>query len=151
MISGQSPLVNYSGSSWDIVYWNNKWDGSTFPVVLDNPTRGSSILLGSGDTAPTLDDYWAETPISTLTTVSQTQNSKTPMQIRSVTRVVRNDTENSIIVRELIYYINVFRGGSITASNYADCAFARKVLETPVIIAPGETYAFTYIIEGGNA
>lgn len=99
------------------------------------------VSVGKGDTEPTYDDYQLADLITDLTYVSGSgQGSYNSRIIRSVTAVFRNDTANPITVKEigLGFQTNTGNNGFLAA---------RSVLETPVTIGAGETYAFTYNIE----
>lgn len=107
---------------------------------------GIYVDVGFGDTAPALTDYKladsnaVDTP--TLTHVSGSFLNDFPY-IRSAISIYRNDTSSDVTVKEI-----GLCSKTQTASNPARTALlARTVLPEPVVIAPGETYSFTYSVE----
>lgn len=85
-----------------------------------------------------------------LTIVSQAGNTKVDGEIINKTVVYRNDTENTVTIKEVgIYW--VINSMAYTTATYwnslSGCPIAlafRKVLTTPIVMAPGDVYAVTY-------
>lgn len=63
--------------------------------------------------------------------------------IISLQSVFTNNTSEDITVKEVGLYANL----STTNDQVCFGLFARKVLDTPVTIAPGETYSFIYTVK----
>ena len=99
------------------------------------------ILLGSGTTAPTVDDYDLDNYISTLSVISNSYNNIQPSYndnlIASAGTIVRNNTNQDITITEV---------GLCSTHNSSDpdmyILYAREVLETAVVLHPGDTYSF---------
>ncbi len=109
---------------------------------------GISLLnVGFGDTPETAGDYILAdgndaNPL--LKVVARSKNVAALGEICNVYVNVRNDGSSNVTVKEIGLYGNPTYSGSSGGSN--TCLLARKVLETPVTIAPGETYSFNYVL-----
>ena len=135
---------------------------STRTAIVSDPygtNKGASgmIVLGSGDTPPTKEDYkldsWIPTvnlrmetasislPISTLD-----ENAAPPDRIGTFLTTFRNVTLTNITVKEIGLVVPY-------SSKINDTLFVSKillvrdVLENPVIIKPGEVYTFSLTIK----
>lgn len=95
------------------------------------------IAFGSGTTAPTVNDYKLETPITTLTSLSATNNIRqsgvylNDYQIEA-TQSVKNETASNITISEIVLFAR---------SAYTTIIFTRNVI-TPVTLAPNESKTF---------
>lgn len=115
------------------------------PTSPSNYMYFSFMSLGSGDTPATFEDANLAEPISDFTQVSgQMVLSQGGKQCFTYTCTVRNDTASAITVKEI--GVGGYHWGT-GSSNTSGIMIARSVLDTPVTIQPGETYAFTYTIE----
>lgn len=98
-----------------------------------------SIKVGSGNTAPTLEDYGLETPIAntdmTVTTVWSTTNGNTSIETTGLV-TLSNISESDITVKEIILTKGV-RQNNPNAD--VDVAFFREVLENPITVGAGES------------
>lgn len=114
--------------------------------VYHNFDAGSSYLeVGFGDTAVTAADYdLADSNLSNpkLTCVASGKNSPNGTDLINTYANFRNDGSSNVVVKE-IGVVGVFNSQS---SINAAALMYRKVLDTPVTIAPGETYNFNYKI-----
>lgn len=132
------------------------------PITLDfygsNKGISGMIVLGSGDTPPTKEDYkldsWIPTtdlrmetasislPISTLD-----ENTTPPDRIGTFLTTFRNVSLTNITVKEVglvIPYSSIKDNDTVFASKVL---LVRDVLESPVIIKPGEVYTFSLTIK----
>ena len=102
------------------------------------------VIAGAGDAAVTEEDYdMADISILANDKLRPIQQTATYAQSNGavVTTSYRNDSAAPITVKEIgLAYKNDGRAYS-KASNIL---IARKVLDSPVTIQPGETYVFTY-------
>lgn len=115
-------------------------NGNNFAGSQTSYANRPDVVIGAGDTPPQLSDYNLESPLSlTVTMRSWTVSSDTQRLLSSVT-VYRNDTDSPVTVKEVGF--QMFFG-----SSYPQVLIARSILDTPVTINPGESYAFTYSIE----
>lgn len=107
-----------------------------------NTNSGMYIDVGFGTTAETVDDYKLADSNSLnnnslLTYLSTTVSMLFPDY--SVTSIYRNDTVNPITVTE----IGLCTKGNSANNSVINCLLTRVVLDTPVVIQPGEIKSFT--------
>ena len=118
-------------------------------------TGQTTLVVGSGTTPVTDDDYKLDVPIASasLTAVSATTSCKTentgealsPTSF-TITTTYRNDTEAPVTVNEIGIMIPVGCKSSISATMpnaLSSCLIYREVLETPVTIEPGQLRTFS--------
>ena len=99
--------------------------------------NGLSLVLGKGDTPPTLDDYTLADPVTENLTVTKRSGSNTK-DTNSVWAVTNNET-SSITLKEF-GFMNCTPSANGTNINY-NILYVRGLFDTPVTIAPGETKA----------
>lgn len=101
-----------------------------------------AIFVGRGDTEPTLNDYNLVDKARELTWLQSSVRLGVNNVWTSVTSTFKNETSAPITIKEIALgtYLN------FATDNYG-VYLARSVLETPVTIGVGESYAFTYSIE----
>lgn len=155
-VTATSPAMieakNVLGSTYYIppVYYTQTWAAIT--AALADTSYG--IALGSGDTAPTENDYTLANQITgftmatpTITTFFDTTNFK---YVARLDMSVSNNTGSPITIKEVGYFVrfntNGTRGANATASNAARHSFMidRSVLETPLTIANGAAAVVRY-------
>lgn len=109
-------------------------------LTSDTTTEGVFIAYGNGTTIATSNDYNLEGEITDLTllgnSVSITDNGYI------VTSSVKNTLGGGIIVKEL----GIFETSKSEYGDRQTFMLARNVLETPIMIKPGETKTFTVTI-----
>ena len=101
------------------------------------------LMLGTGTTAPTVDDYRLESPITTNLSCDSISVSRTSL-IKTYTATFTNSGSSDITVTEVgfIVYMNYqLSGDAEKADNFL---IDRTVLDTPVIIPAGESRTVTY-------
>ena len=104
------------------------------------PNAGNFMLLGTGTTPPTIDDYKLDSFVElTVVNSSQTYSNKKG-RILTYTRTFVNSTSEAITITELGMYI----GKSNVDKPHLT---AREVLSEPVVIQPGESKAFTFTLK----
>ena len=92
------------------------------------------IGVGSGDAVESANDYKLDNYINTLSYVSGVAGHNGDLTTKTTT--FKNNTSSTIVVKELgLYYA--------CETNMAPVLIARKVLDTPVSIEPGETKTFS--------
>ena len=112
---------------------------SSDPLNACNP----GIYFGSGITPPTVDDYTLEFPIATglsvacLISAAMTHDRKQYRYCNTIK--LTNDISVAITSAE----VGLF-GQAATGSSRKPVLFERTVLETPVVIEPGETKVIQY-------
>ena len=113
----------------------------------------TTLVVGSGTTPVTDDDYKLDVPITTLTAVSATTSCKSadtgdalsPTTF-TITTTYRNDTEAPVTVNEIGIMIPVgyrYSGSGTSANALSSCLIYREVLETPVTIEPNQLRTFS--------
>ena len=111
--------------------------------------NGMVLFVGTGDTPVTANDYClAEAKELQVTGASCTH---TENETTLVTRSFINNTSEDVTIKEVgLYVFHDFNG--VTNSNYYQyiVMIGRIVLDTPVTMAVGEGYTFTYIIDMSN-
>lgn len=112
-------------------------------------SSGLFMVLGSGDTPPTKDDYKLDSwiPTTDLSVESYSgvgpHNEWPPLKMCSLTTVFRNNTEENITVKEVGVCFAIGKQGSV--QKYI--LLVRDVLENPVIIKPDEITSFTVVMK----
>lgn len=104
-------------------------------AVIDYP--GLSLVLGKGDTPPTLDDYTLADPVTENLTVTKRSGSNTK-DAKSVWTVTNNET-SSITLKEFGFMNCTPSSNGTNIDN--NILYVRGLFDTPVTIAPGETKA----------
>ena len=124
---------------------------STLKSTFANATYGGSILLGTGTTTPTKNDYTLEQPLESSIQVSVLSRSNTniqsPAQVYSdvpsllyVTALVTNESEADVTISEIGMTTNL-------GSNYTTkTLLTRTVLDEPIVMESGKTYQITVAI-----
>ena len=117
-----------------------------------NTGAQTTLVIGSGTTPATVDDYKLGTPITTLTPIAATTLCKdkntgdtlSPTEF-TITTTYRNDTDAAVTVNEIGIMIPVGYS-SVSDSNdntLSSCLIYREVLATPVTVEPGQIRTFT--------
>lgn len=142
------PVVTYDNN----IYTNTITDSGIFKRLMNagtimTPTEAYSsntkqILLGSGDTAPTMNDYCLEQFIPNMYLVSYTGTNDNLGNL-IISAIIRNDNTESVTVKEIGYIY-----ATTAYTNGRNILVYRDVLSTPVTIAPSEQYNFVINING---
>lgn len=133
-------VVSNFGMSFKDINGNNKTgSGDYYSIAMGLRNDYGYIAIGSDDTEPEMSDYAVKAPIS-ITKNSQRVSMADALSggdMFQVTTTYTNNTESPVVVKEVAIY---------AANNYISftACVARSVLETPVTIGVGESYAFTY-------
>lgn len=131
---------------------NTGWpyDGQFSTFTLSN---SSGIMVGSGVTPPTENDYMLETQITSglsgSITYTRTYDAETEKsQLRILLALV--NTSNAPITVGEIGYVGSVRGGnkdSVSNNNY-NILFDRTVFDSPITIPAEAAATITYTLEG---
>lgn len=118
------------------------------PDILAGGTNGNnsgyySIYVGTGNTPPTVGDYVLEAPVqltyqSASCTIDNNNNGL-------ISYTLQNTTGQTLTIREICLCGN-FRKNA----NFYNVMFNRKLLPTPVVMEPNDSYVFTYTINTSN-
>jgi hypothetical protein len=118
---------------------------------------GLCMVLGSGDTPPTKDDYKLDSWIPTTELSIQSysgvgpNNQEIPTFMNSITSVYKNCTNENIVVKEIGLITTIGKSGQPTPQlnqiTPHPILLVREILENPVIIKPDEITSFTVMIK----
>ena len=103
---------------------------------------GMSVIVGSGDTEPTMQDIKLANKIGNLTYITSSMVEGTIDYTKFISVTYRNNTSDIITVRE----IGLAMAG-LTSGFPCNALLGRIVLDAPVIMNPGDIYTFSYGIE----
>ena len=111
----------------------------------------SGVVVGSGTTPSTEDDYALEAPISSglngVTNVSQNLDSNGNLYCE-ITLSLANTTNAAIVVNEIGYIQSIpYATQSATSGSVVSTLFDRTVLDTPVTIPAGGTKVIEYTLK----
>lgn len=150
-------IKNYAGvdrTTTDSGYCSsiNSCTGTVFSDVNINSNtsnNGIGIHIGTGDTAPTPDDYTLESPLtsSSVSRTSASPNSSALLDednnIIGVRRMVtyQNITSSNIVVKEIGTFWKAYYGGSSTTDLFL---IERTVLDEPVTLEPNGTITVAF-------
>ena len=109
-----------------------------------NLMTGMNIVVGSGTTEPTADDYVMEQQINSLTVVQSSNSGNRSMNyndgyIYALARTFKNNTSDPITISEVGVY------SQSLPNNLGVVMYAREVI-APVTIQPDHTYTFSMTI-----
>lgn len=136
----------------DMIKSTDFWTHGTREHVHDNVVGGAGmIILGSGDTPPTPDDYKLDSWIPTTELSVQsfdcfcfTGTERLNERIGAFQTTFKNMTNEDKTVKEIGLIRDAFdRNNSDWNNKRTKVLFVRNVLDNPVIIKPGELYTFT--------
>lgn len=147
-----SEAVNYADFSTRFTRFDSKDNANSESYRQYNAaTTGIVLLVGSGQTAETYNDYCLETEISNLSHVSYGITSLKKDNTEKkwygyVTRTFKNDTSENIQVSEIVIYIMLQSAYSSSYKSQKPVCVYRQVID-PVTIAPTEIQTFSIRIE----
>ena len=110
-----------------------------------NNTRPFYVGIGTGNDAVTESDYKLSNALNiSLTARSQSigGNANKYTRFATVATTYTNNTGNAVTVKEIGIYVKYS-----TESSAIGFYLTRELLDTPVTIAPGESYTFTAVID----
>ena len=134
-------IKNVNGSAYDAGYSGSEiTPGPILSSVRFDSSSG--IIIGKGTTAPTLDDYYLESQITSGLTASNSRGIDENGNPYTVITLA-NATTKSITVGEVGIIASVYYGtGGYTCYALLD----RTVLDSPITIEPGGVGQITYTI-----
>lgn len=109
-----------------------------------NYNGGAHVVIGAGDTPPTLGDYdMADSSIMASNKMASLTQSATWTKTDGTAVTVQwvNNSNAPITVKEVGLAMKI---GNQAYNKAVNVLLARKVLDAPVTIQPNEVYAFTY-------
>ena len=147
------PIKPTDGSTYYLSGYSNN---NCFPYSVSNSFTTSlnsqGIVLGSGTTAATEDDYRIETPITSGLSVNVTRTYSLDTDgnpSEHFLLAVTNTSSASITVSELCYQQILYAYASPDGNSPAvkTFCFDRTLLDSPVTIAAGETAVIRYTLK----
>lgn len=112
-------------------------------ISISNQASGKfGLLVGIGDTEPTVEDYALANQVVLDTVSFQCTNSNGTL-FPTVTHTMTNNSGGTLVITEIGLYIGIY-------SNTKPCLLGRKLLETPVTMENGQSYTFQYNIDLTN-
>lgn len=131
----------------DSFYFSRIWNcvRNALSTINRTKTLGNGyLMLGTGSTAPTADDYCLELPITTNLSCDSVSVSRTSL-IKTYTATFTNSGSSDITVTEVgfIVYIN-YKYTYMSSFSADDFLIDRTVLDTPITIPAGESRTVTY-------
>lgn len=130
------------------------YGGRQYSTTETTNSGAGILILGSGDTPPTPDDYCLDSwiPTADLSVESYAgvgpHNEYPPTKICSLTTTFRNNTNENITVKEVGVCIALSKASNVSTSippKYI--LLVRDVLQNPVIIKPDEITSFTVVMK----
>lgn len=103
---------------------------------------GTFILVGSGNTEPSSSDYRLDNCVSCLTDCGQYVVHGNG-NLFSVNRILRNDTNENVVINEVGLYNRPFYIVNPSNSCRTKLLLVREVLPETVTLHPGDSYTFT--------
>ena len=137
----------YNGQIYATRRHNNRPDGN-FTNNTDSAGIGPYMVLGSGDTPPTPDDYKLDSFIPTTELSIQGFSCGGPVNQNPIgcfgtfTYAYKNETDNNITVKEVGLAKTIESNGVPS-----HLLLIREVLQNPVVIKPDEITTFTIVIK----
>ena len=113
------------------------------------PKSTLGILIGTGDTPPTYDDYTLENRV-TLTSVSTnisydvvTENNVVKFRTL-LTKTVNNNTQDTVTIKEIGVHKGIYTTNNTT---YQDILISREILSEPIVIEPNGEATFVFYFD----
>lgn len=150
--SDHPTLISISGSNCPIDMGSNSgtlrnvWNTTvnSLSTLATTPTDGLGyIVLGSGTTEPTPEDYCLESQITTNLSCDSVSVSRNTT-VKTYTATFSNSGTSGITVTEIGYVSRIIYTYSNWNHIYDNFLMDRTVLETPIIIPAGESRTVTY-------
>lgn len=135
-------------SNSDYHYWQSLWccARNALSTINSTGTIGNGyLMLGTGTTTPTADDYCLESPITKNLSCDSISVSRTSL-IKTYTATFANSGSSDITVTEVGFIVYILYNYSTTSENSDNFLMDRTVLDTPVTIPAGESRTITYTL-----
>lgn len=143
-VGNRAKLMNGNNFNGYISFSIVGYDAANCHYSSNNGYNSGHVIVGGGDTPVTKEDYdMADTSILGNDKLRSTKQTATYNASNGavLTTSWRNDSAAPITVKEIGV---AYKSDMIAYSKASNVLLARKVLDSPVIIQPGETYVFTY-------
>lgn len=142
------PAKNLNGAD---MYLSSRGYIGAFPVSCNytvQTSKSSGILIGSGTTPATENDYFLQSQITSgfTHTVTLTQSIENDSPVLQYNIIITNTSASNLVISEIGYAQSLFahatQGGSPANTDYF--LFDRTVLDTPITIPAGESAGIKY-------
>lgn len=136
--------------------------GYTEKILITGYNCNAFIILGSGNTNPTIDDYKLENCNLDYSVSEYKQSYNSLTQVANVSITIVPSTDGNTVSEIGVYTMNTentpdtdTRVASIVTSDTSDyknccCMIARSVLDSPITLEANKPYTFTYTIDYGR-
>ena len=136
--------------------------GYTEKIQITGRKCNAFIILGSGNTSPTIDDYKLENCNLDYSISEYKQSYNTFTQIADVSITIVPNVDGGTVREIGVYTMNTeINDSTVTAytsivtsdtSDYKNCCcmIARSVLDNPITLEANKPYTFTYTIDYGR-
>lgn len=136
--------------------------GYTERIVINGYMCNAFIILGSGNTNPTIDDYKLENCNLDYSVSEYKQSYNNVQQIANVSVTIIPNIDGGIVNEIGVYTLNTESNSTLSTGNatiitsntedYKNCCcmIARSVLDKPITLEANKPYTFTYTIDYGR-
>lgn len=136
--------------------------GYTDKIYITGYKCNAFIILGSGNTSPTIDDYKLENCNLDYSVSEYHQSYDSLSQIANVSITIVPNVDSNIVSEIGVYTMNTESTtdtnadvSSIVTSDTSEyrnccCMIARSVLDSPITLEANKPYTFTYTIDYGR-
>ena len=136
--------------------------GYTESIYISGYNCNAFIMLGSGNTNPTIDDYKLENCNLDYSVSEYKQSYNSVQQIANVSITIVPNVDGGIVNEIGVYTLNTSQTGDLDSnhativtsdtSEYRNCCcmIARSVLDNPLTLEINKPYTFTYTIDYGR-
>ena len=124
--------------------WNNTVSTSVVRINLFDPSRGISVMVGTGDSTPSFNDYALDSTdvggvdINTLVSITNGTITFDGMGQYNITFTITNTSNQDVTIKE----VGIIENGS---SGALKMMIARNVIPAKTL-APSDTVTFTYTL-----
>lgn len=153
-------VTNTSGTK-QILWTNGKsvnvCDFGTSLHKLVTALNGNCVMIGTGSTPPTRNDYHLESPITSGITITNgtitTVRADDDRILMAANYTVQNNVTEDLVISEIGAFANVtgYEGATTSQGTVTVTALMeRTVFDTPVTIPTGESRIIQYVIRIGG-
>lgn len=154
--------LNSSSGSYPKLNTDQFKTGYTEQILINGYTCNAFIILGSGNTNPTIDDYKLENCNLDYSVSEYKQSYNSVQQIANVSVTIVPNIDGGIVNEIGIYTLNTESNSTLNSDRatiitsntegYRNCCcmIARSVLSNPITLEANKPYTFTYTIDYGR-
>ena len=135
-----TPTLGGLGNNCRICTVDTQYNSADVPASNFSFSGGAQIYLGTGNTAPTIDDYKLSGDLITGLT-SQVQNTSATNNSITFSATATNNTDAPVTIKE------IGLGGFESSAGACVVLLTRDVLATPVTLNVGDSKTFSITID----